>query len=207
MLDDYSLMLMGQKEMLCSQSNCNGEIENSVCNVCGTKSTGADSTQSSVLTSVGQNASGLSIGAPSGGIDETRDRRSSQPKIKDLDAALKLQKVSMRLKAIECTSEKDQLTGKDELLRVSETLSTVVPDKFEAWRAQADLWLTAIHQLELRQLLPDDNVSLMGVPLRENELRDATEEALRQCAHFANTVEERIALIDEANKVRRMSWF
>ncbi len=207
--------------MLCKQANCEGEIENTVCKVCGTKVavviSSAQSNNGSPVTPPGQaletaisqdsREKRSSQAIEAGSSQDSRDRRSSQPKVKDLDAALKLQKVSMRLKAIEDKTETDAITGKDELLRVSETLTTVVPDKYEAWRAQADLWLAAIHQLEKRQLTPDDSVELMGVPLRENELRDAAEEALRQCAHFAETVEQRIALIDEANKVRRMTWF
>ncbi len=189
--------------MQCSQPDCKGEIEKGGCPLCGTKMPAAAASSPSVMTN---SASNLENITHSSGPD-TRDRRSSQPKVRELDAALKLQKVSMRLKAIEDKTESDSDSGKDELVKVSETLTTVVPDKFEAWRAQADLWLAAIHQLEKRQLAPDDNVELMGVPLRENELRDAAEEALRQCAHFATTAEERIALIDEANNVRRMSWF
>jgi len=95
----------------------------------------------------------------------------------------------------------------DDLLRASEELKTIVPDNYDAWRAQADLWLAAVHQLETRQIQSDDSVILMGVPLVEDRLRDAAEEALRQCAHFAPTVEIRVSLIDEANKVRRATWF
>jgi hypothetical protein len=120
------------------------------------------------------------------------DKAAADPK-----KAMNLQKVSARLKAVD---------GKDALLQASEALKTVVPDKYESWRAQADLWLAAIRQLETRQLSADDSVELMGVPLIEKNLRDAAEEALRQCAHFAPSLEQRIALIDEANSIRNMSW-
>jgi hypothetical protein len=131
----------------------------------------------------------------------------------DLDAvksssargAARLQKVSASLKALKQPMESERST--DDLLRASEELKTIVPDNYDAWRAQADLWLAAVHQLETRQIQSDDSVMLMGVPLVEDKLRDSAEEALRQCAHFAPTVETRVSLIDEANKVRRVTWF
>jgi hypothetical protein len=46
----------------------------------------------------------------------------------------------------------------------------------------------------------------MDVPLRESALREAAEEALRNCAHFAQTFDERVTLIDEANRIRRTTW-
>jgi len=123
------------------------------------------------------------------------DKRRSAPQ--------NLMKLSARLKAIDETSER----GKDELLKAASVLETVRPDKFEAWRAQADLWMAAIRQLERRQLRPDDSVLLLGIPLNENQLRDAAEKALRHCAHLATSIEDRIALVDEANSVRKMTWF
>jgi hypothetical protein len=96
---------------------------------------------------------------------------------------------------------------KDDLLSASESLDEMVPDDYQAWRLQADLLLAALKQLETRQIAPDESMKLLGVPLRESALRDAAEEALRNCAHFASTVEERVSLIDEANRVRNTTWF
>lgn len=97
--------------------------------------------------------------------------------------------------------------SKEDLLRASDSLQELVPDDFQAWRLQADLLLAALKQIETRQIEPDESVQLMGTPLRESALRDAAEQALRNCAHFAAGKEQRIAVIDEANKVRRMTWF
>lgn len=83
----------------------------------------------------------------------------------------------------------------------------MVPYNFEAWRLQADLLLNALHQLETRNLLPDPAFTLMAVPLRANDLRDAAEAALRQCARYADSEEKMIAIVDEANQVRRLTWF
>jgi Protein kinase G tetratricopeptide repeat len=106
---------------------------------------------------------------------------------------------------------KDQLkeltASKEELLAVSSSLEDIVADDYSAWRAQTDLLLTAIRQLETRQIEPDESVKILGIPLRESALRDTAEEALRNCAHFADTAEERTALIDEANRIRNTTWF
>jgi Protein kinase G tetratricopeptide repeat len=106
---------------------------------------------------------------------------------------------------------KDQLkeltASKEELLAVSSSLEEIVADDYSAWRAQTDLLLTAIRQLETRQIEPDESVKILGIPLRESALRDTAEEALRNCAHFADTAEERTALIDEANRIRNTTWF
>ena len=96
---------------------------------------------------------------------------------------------------------------KEDLLRTSAKLEAVVPDGYQAWRLQADFLLAAIRQLETRQVEPDGSVKVIGVPLLENDLRAAAETALRNCAHFAQTVEQHVALIDEANRVRTMTWF
>lgn len=94
----------------------------------------------------------------------------------------------------------------DDLLHKSQKLRALVPDDFEAWHMQADLFLQAIARLETREIEPDESIKLMDVPLRESALRDAAEEALRNCAHFAQTFDERVALIDDANRIRRTTW-
>jgi hypothetical protein len=98
-------------------------------------------------------------------------------------------------------------TSKEALLSDSQKLESLVPDDYHAWKMQADLLLKAIHQLETRVIEADESVTVMGVPLRESALREAAEEALRNCAHFAETFDERIKLVDEANRVRRTTWF
>lgn len=103
--------------------------------------------------------------------------------------------------------EAQQEAATDDLLRKSQKLEAMVPDDYQAWRMQADLFLAALRRLETREIEPDENVKLMHVPLRESALRDAAEEALRNCAHFAQTFEERVALVDDANRVRRTTWF
>jgi hypothetical protein len=102
---------------------------------------------------------------------------------------------------------KEVSPDKQILKEASNKLKSVVPYNYDAWRLHADLLLNAIHQLETRQLQPDGNFTLLAIPLREDDLRDAAESALRQCARFAGSAEKRIALIDEANRARRQTWF
>jgi hypothetical protein len=98
-------------------------------------------------------------------------------------------------------------TSKDELLRASAKFESMVPDDFSSWRMQANLFLSAVKQLKTRQMEADETVTLMGVPMTEVNLRHACEKALRNCAHFAQTFEDRVKLIDEANQVRQPTWF
>lgn len=97
--------------------------------------------------------------------------------------------------------------SREDLQQASRQLKKVDPYNYDAWRVHADLLLTALRQLETRALQPDANFTILAIPLREDDLRDAAEDALRQCAHFADSAEKQIKLVDEANKVRRMTWF
>jgi hypothetical protein len=96
---------------------------------------------------------------------------------------------------------------KEELKEAADRLSLVAPYNFQAWRLHADLLLNALNQLLTRQLEADTSFKILTIPLREDDLRNAAEAALRQCAHFADSLEKRIAIVDEANSVRRETWF
>ncbi len=102
---------------------------------------------------------------------------------------------------------KAELLSREDLHRAARELKEVIPYNYDAWRLHADILIHALEQLETRNLQPDENFTLLTIPLRENDLRDAAEVALRQCAHYADSEEKRINLIDEANRVRRLTWF
>jgi hypothetical protein len=97
--------------------------------------------------------------------------------------------------------------SKEDLQRVSQKLKRIYPYNLEAWRLHADLLLNAIRMLQTRQMEPDDDTKLFVTPFREDQLRNAAERALRQCAHFAQSAEQKIAFVDEANQVRNVTWF
>lgn len=96
---------------------------------------------------------------------------------------------------------------RSQLVQASRELRRVTPYNFEAWRLHADVLINALKQLETRQIQPDENFRILTIPLREGDIRDAAEAALRQCAHYAESEEKRILLIDEANSIRRKTWF
>ena len=95
----------------------------------------------------------------------------------------------------------------DDLFAAAKSLEAVVLDNYQAWRAQADVLLAALRKLETRQIEADENIKVLGVVLKEDDLRHGAEAALRNCAHFAESLEQHIALIDEANRVRNVTWF
>ena len=102
---------------------------------------------------------------------------------------------------------KEIAASREDLSQASKQLRTVTPYNYDAWRLHADLLLNALRQLQTREIQPDASFTLLAIPLRENDIRDAAEVALRQCAIFADKSETAIALIDEANSVRRKTWF
>ena len=102
---------------------------------------------------------------------------------------------------------KEISVNREDLLQASKQLGTVTPYNYDAWRLHADLLLTALHQLKTEKISPDPTLKILAIPLREEDLRDASEAALRQCALFAESDEKAIALIDEANSVRKKTWF
>ena len=94
----------------------------------------------------------------------------------------------------------------ESLLKLASALKESATD-YESWRSRADILVLAVKKLERREIEADSNVKLIGVPLVQSELRAAAEKALRHCAHFAGTFDERISLVDHANDIRNVSWF
>ncbi len=100
----------------------------------------------------------------------------------------------------------DRELTEDKMFEAARALQTVVADDYQTWRAQADLLVACLKKLETRDIQPDESIKVIGVPLLEKPLRDAAEAALRNCAHFAESLGENIRLVDEANRVRRTTW-
>jgi len=131
-------------------------------------------------------------GAPAGDEPESEDSGSPTAIIESVRSLLEPKEVA---------------PSKEDLLRASRQLRKAVHYNYDAWRLHADLLLNALRLLETRQLQPDANFKILAIPLREDDLRDAAEAALRQCAHCADSTDKRIAVVDEANRVRRKTWF
>jgi hypothetical protein len=101
---------------------------------------------------------------------------------------------------------KELAPSREALSQAARELKTVSPYNYDAWRLHADLLLNALRQVLTRQMQPDPTFTILAIPLTENDLRDAAEDALRQCARFAASNEEAIKLVDEANNIRRLTW-
>jgi len=102
---------------------------------------------------------------------------------------------------------KPEAPGKDELVKAAEIFQSIVVDNYAGFRLKADLFLAAIEQGAAGVLKQDASVSLLGIALDEHALRVATEQVLRQCAHFTENPELKIKLVDEANRVRPVTTF
>jgi Protein kinase G tetratricopeptide repeat len=93
------------------------------------------------------------------------------------------------------------------LIKTAEDIKAEAADDYTEWRKKSELFLLAIGHLEKRELEGREDVTLLGIPFFEAKLREAAETALRNCAHFAQSFEERIAFVDSANRVRNVTWF
>ncbi|HEY9756959.1 MAG TPA: tetratricopeptide repeat protein [Oculatellaceae cyanobacterium] len=112
----------------------------------------------------------------------------------------------MQMKTEEDLETKEPLSAIESLVERAKNLQEQASDTYTSWRSRAETLVIAIAKLEKREIEPDSAITLFDVPLVEGDLRDAAEKALRLCAFFATSGDERIALIDEANSVRNTSW-
>ncbi|MBU6451599.1 MAG: hypothetical protein KGS72_07470 [Cyanobacteria bacterium REEB67] len=170
--------------MKCRLEHCEGILKDGICQLCGLGPEGKQSL--------------YPYGGGGGGEKQAAlpaDDQSSTAKRLAVTASMKL------------ILDGETPACKADLLTAAAKFESMVPDDFVSWRLQADLLFTAIRQLETRQMEPDETVTLIGIPLTEHNLRHACEKALRNCAHFAPAYEDRVALIDEANRVRQRTWF
>jgi serine/threonine-protein kinase PknG len=95
--------------------------------------------------------------------------------------------------------------GEQELIRASEVIMGLTIEGLTLHRLSADLLLTAIDQLSASKLAANPATTLLNQPLELRALKLGAERELRACAHHAKTLEERIALVDHANKVRPLT--
>ncbi len=97
--------------------------------------------------------------------------------------------------------------GRDDIVQAATVLNNLALDNFKALKLQSNLLLTALRQLESGVLKADRNTRILAISLTQDDVREALESTLRKCARLAQTEEQRIELIDEANRVRRLTLF
>jgi serine/threonine-protein kinase PknG len=117
--------------------------------------------------------------------------------------------VDAQIARIRCLSARDgdRDPALDELVAAASALEALPLDGEQRERLSADL-LDAALRVTLAGPPPidDGGVRLLGVPLVERDLRIALERSYRELARHAANRAERIALVDDANRVRPRTW-
>src|SRR5262249_27856506 len=116
--------------------------------------------------------------------------------------------IDAQIARIRCLSASngDQTPARDELLTAGSALEALPLEGEQRVRLTADL-LEAALRLPLAETPVDDGrAHLLGMPLVEHDLRLALERSYRELARHAASRAERIALVDDANRVRPRTW-
>ncbi|MBF2063455.1 MAG: tetratricopeptide repeat protein [Calothrix sp. C42_A2020_038] len=92
-----------------------------------------------------------------------------------------------------------------ELQAASKVVEELTLDGIERHRLAKQVLETALNLVTSKQLSPSSTISILGEPLEEVHLRKGLEIALRNMAHLSKG-EEKIQLVDEANRVRPRTW-
>lgn len=95
----------------------------------------------------------------------------------------------------------------DDLVGASDAVEALagVMDGLEVHRVRADVLIAAAKQAE-RKKGGGGDARVLGMPLVGRDLRRAAEAELRTCARIVGTEDERIRFVDEANRVRPVTW-
>ncbi len=176
--------------MLCSNDDCKGDIIDGKCSNCGLAHIERRKGKTKSKTAVPK--------------DNAKASRSGDAaRLSEADANFRDEMLN-KVRAI--LTPKEMAPSKEELLKAGQCLNAIQPYNFDAWRLHADLLLAALEQLQTREVQPDSSFTILTIPLREDDLRDAAEKILRHCARFADSDEKAVSLVDEANRVRRITW-
>lgn len=92
-----------------------------------------------------------------------------------------------------------------ELQAASAAIETLTLEGMDRYRLTKQVLETALNLLTAKQLKATADLMILGQPLQEIHLRTGLEKALRDMAHLA-TGNEKIRLVDEANRIRPRTW-
>jgi serine/threonine-protein kinase PknG len=92
--------------------------------------------------------------------------------------------------------------AEQDLLQASAALQALQIDSRELHELAAELLLAAVTQVEAKRLSSAGSGTILGQPMDSTSLRFGVERELRACARFARTPDERIDLVDRANRER-----
>jgi serine/threonine-protein kinase PknG len=76
----------------------------------------------------------------------------------------------------------------------------------DRYRLTKQVLETALHLVTSATLSPTSSITILGQPLAEVDLRKGLEKSLRPMAHLT-AGDEKIRLVDEANRVRPRTLF
>ena len=96
--------------------------------------------------------------------------------------------------------------GLQELLAAGSALEVLPVEGEQRERLTADLLESALRMTLSGRDLDDGRTRLLGLPLVERDVRLALEHSYRELARHAPRRAERIALVDDANRVRPRTW-
>jgi serine/threonine-protein kinase PknG len=96
--------------------------------------------------------------------------------------------------------------GAKELQEASAAIEALTLNGIERHQLTKQILETALHLVTDGAVSPTTSISILGQTLQEVYLRKGLEKALRDMAHLA-TPEEKIRLVDEANRVRPRTLF
>jgi len=91
--------------------------------------------------------------------------------------------------------------GTKELKEASGAIEALTLEGMDRYRLTKQVLETALNLVTSRALSPASSIAILGQPLEELHLRKGLEKALRDMAHLV-TGDEKIRLVDEANRVR-----
>jgi serine/threonine-protein kinase PknG len=93
----------------------------------------------------------------------------------------------------------------EELQGAATAVETLTLQGMEHYRLTKQVLETALRLLTARVLTPAASIVLLGQRLEEKQIRLGLEQALRAMAHLA-VGNEKLCLVDEANRVRPKTW-
>jgi serine/threonine-protein kinase PknG len=96
--------------------------------------------------------------------------------------------------------------GLQELLAAGSALDALALEGEQRERLTADLLESALRMTLSGRSSGNGEVRLLGVPFAERDVRLALEHSYRELARHAPSRAERIALVDDANRVRPRTW-
>ncbi len=93
-----------------------------------------------------------------------------------------------------------------ELKSATQTVEALALEGIEKYRLDRQVFETALNLLTSRAITAQHNLTILGQPLEEIKLRQGLEKVLRSMAHLS-TGDEKITLVDEANRIRPRTLF